>query len=228
MANAKKLTVTAIAALGLVVLAGGARASEVVYDEVPGGTITITATDLTNSSVIIGLSNNVWQLTNGAATNVGFDAAGLSLDSFVFTTSGSMTITSPTAYAGTTIQLASASLNSTGATPVSNLGGGNYQFTNAGATVSAMWSVNHGTLQTLTGGGTTGLGGSVGIGTQDTLGVDGITMGIITVAGQQISLKADIAFNGAQVPLPATAWLFTSGLALLGAPMLRRRIRSPA
>jgi hypothetical protein len=228
MVNPKKLTFPAIAALGLVVLVGGARASEVLYDEIPGGTVTITATDLTNSSTLISLSNNTWGLTNGAATNVGFDAAGLTLDSFVFTTSGSMTITSPAIVAGTTVQLASVSLNSTGAAPVTNLGGGDYQFTGAGATVSAMYSINNGTQHTLTGGGTTGLGGTIGIGPPDTLGVNGITMGIITVDGQQISLAADISFNGAQVPLPATAWLFTSGLALLGLPMLRRRNRTPA
>ncbi len=225
----KCLRSTSLAAVGIGLLAAGAQASEVFYDGIAGGTVTVTATDLTNSSVIIGLTNNVWSLTSGTASQVGFDAAGLTLDSFVFSTSGTTTVNSPTAFAGTTITLSSVSLNSTGPTAVSNLGGGDFQFTNAGATVSAMYSVNGGTQKTLTGGGTTGLGGSIGLGNPDTLGLDGITLGTLTVGGQLISLKADIAFDGAQVvPLPATAWLFASGLGLLGLPVLRRRIRGLA
>jgi hypothetical protein len=211
-------------------MAGRAQANEVTYDEIAGGTVTITATDVTNPSVIIGLSGNTLALTTGSPTNVGFDATGLSLDSFVFTTSGTITVTSPTAYAGTTINFSSLSLTSTGVTPVTNIGGGDYQFTGAGALASGMFSVNGKPAVTVNGGTTTGLGGTVGIGgTPDTLGVDGITLGTIVVGGQTISLKADIAFNGAAVvPLPATAWLFTSGLGLLGLPLLRRRIVTSA
>jgi hypothetical protein len=48
----------------------------------------------------------------------------------------------------------------------------------------------------------------------------------MTVDGQTISLKADIAFDGAAVvPLPATAWLLISGLGLMGVTILRRRER---
>jgi hypothetical protein len=218
-------SLTAMIALGIAALgiAGEAQASLVTYDGT-GGTATITATDLTNPKVIITLSGNVFNLATGTGSDVVFDAASTppNLGSFLLGTSGTVTITGPTVVAGTTIDFSTLSLTSTGATTATSLGGGNYQFLNAGASASAMYSVNGGKATSLTGS-TTGLGGSVGIGPTDTLGLTGITLGNITVNGQQISLKADIAFAGTPVPLPPSAWLLLSGLGLLNVPLLRRR-----
>jgi hypothetical protein len=230
MTRATKSTSLAVAALGLAGLLGEAQASEVTYDEVPGGTVTIVATDITNTSVIIGLSNNVFSLETGSASSVGFDAFGLTLDSFVFSAAPqTVTITSPSAYNGTQIAFSALSLQNSGTSSVSNLGGGDYGITGAAATASGSYRVNGGTVQTVTGAPTTGLSGTIGIaGTPDTLGLDAITLGNISVGGQTISLTADIAFEGMAVPLPATAWLFVSGLGLMGVPFLRRRVRTAA
>ena len=228
MTRTSKSTSLAVAALGLVALVGGARASEVIYDEIAGGTVTITATDITNTSVTIALTNNVFTLETGSATNVGFDALGTTLDSFVFSTAPqTVTITSPSAVAGTTIAISALSLQNSGTSTVTNVGGGDYEITSAAAIASGTYSVNGGTAKTMTGAPTTGLSGTIGIGgTPDTLGLDGITLGNMTIDGQTISLKADIAFDGvAVVPLPATAWLFISGLGLMGVTILRRRGR---
>ncbi len=43
MTRASKSTFLAVGALGLAGLVGGAQASEVLYDEIPGGTVTIVA-----------------------------------------------------------------------------------------------------------------------------------------------------------------------------------------
>jgi hypothetical protein len=227
MTRAFKSMSLAVAALGLVGL-GGARASEVIYDEIAGGTVTITATDITNTSIIIGLSNNVFTVQTGSASNVGFDALATTLDSFVFSTEPqTVTITSPSAVDGTTIAFSALSLQSSGTSNVTNVGGGDYEITSAAATASGTYSVNGGTAKTISGAPTTGLSGTIGIGgTPDTLGLDGITLGNMTIDGQTISLKADIAFDGAAVvPLPATAWLLISGLGLMGVSLLRRRER---
>jgi len=220
----------AIAGLGLAGLGGAAQASEVLYDETPGGTVTITAVDITNTSVNIVLTNNVFTLENGAASSVGFDALGLTLDSFLLSTAPqTVTVSSPTAFAGTKIAISSLSLENSGTSSVTNVGGGDYQVTSAAATASGSYSVNGGTVKNVPSAPTTGLSGTIGIGaTSGTLGLDGITLGNISVDGQTISLKADIAFAGAAVPLPASAWLFISGLGLMGIPALRRRIRTVA
>jgi hypothetical protein len=220
----------AIGALGLAGLGSAAQASEVIYDEIPTGTVTITAVDITNPSIIISLSNNVFTLQNGSASSVGFDALGTTLDSFLLSTAAqTVTVTGPTLFAGTTIAFSALSLQNSGTDTVTNLGGGDYQVNSAAATASGTYRVNGGALKTVPSAPTTGLTGTIGIGgTAGTLGLDGITLGSISVGGQTISLKADIAFNGAAVPLPATAWLFISGLGLMGAPALRRRIRTAA
>jgi hypothetical protein len=231
MSRASKSISLAVAALGLVGLIGAARASEVIYDEIPGGTVTITAADITNTNVTIALSNNVFTLQTGSASSVGFDALGTTLDSFVFSTAPqTVTVTSPAGFAGTTIAFTSLSLQNWGTSSVTNVGGGDYEITSAGATASGMYSVNGNTPITTTGAPTTGLSGTIAIGgTPDTLGLDGITLGNITVDGQTISLKADIAFDGvAAVPLPASVWLLISGLGIMGVPSLRRRIRGAA
>jgi hypothetical protein len=228
MRTAGKSIAVAVALLGLV---AAARASEVTYDEVAGGTVTITATDITNTAVTITLSNNVFTLQAGPTSNVGFDALGTTLDSFVFSTAPqTVTVSSPSTYAGTTIAFTSMSLQNSGTSTVTNVGGGDYEITSAAATASGTYSVNGGTAKTTTGAPTTGLSGTVAIGgTSGTLGLDGITLGNFTVGGQTISLKADIAFDGvAVVPLPASAWLFISGLALIGVPILRSRNWSAA
>jgi hypothetical protein len=215
----------AVAALSLVGLVGAARASEVIYDEIAGGTVTLTATDITNTNITIGLSNNVFTLETGSASSVGFDALATTLDSFIFTTAPqTVTVTSPSIVAGTTIAFGALSLQNSGTSTVTNVGGGNYEITSAAATASGSYSVNGGTPVSTTGAPTTGLSGTIGIsGTPDTLGLDGITLGNIIVDGQTISLKADIAFDGvAVVPLPATVWLFISGLGLMGVAILRR------
>jgi hypothetical protein len=227
MTRAPKSMSLAVAALGLVSLVGGARASEVIYDEIAGGIVTITAIDITNTSITIGLSNNVFTLQTGSASSVGFDALATTLDSFVFSTAPqTVTITSPSVVSGTTVAFSALSLQSSGASTVTNVGGGDYEITSAAATASGTYSVNGNTPITITGAATTGLSGTIGIGgTPDTLGLDGITLGNMTVDGQTISLKADIAFDGAVVPLPATAWLLISGLGLMGVSLLRRRER---
>jgi hypothetical protein len=228
MSAMSKSIYLAIASLGL---AGGVRASEVTYDEVVGGTVTITATDLTNTNVTITLSNNVFTLQTGAASTVGFDALGTTLDSFLFSTAPqTVTVTSPTSYSGTTIAFTALRLQNSGTSTVTNVGGGDYEITSAAATASGTYSVNGNSPKTVTSAPTTGLSGTVGIGgTSGTLGLDGITLGNFTAGGQTISLKADIAFDGAQVvPLPASAWLLLSGLGLISIPMLRVRGRSAA
>ncbi len=230
MTRATKSTSLAIATLGLAGLLGaGAQASEVTYDEIPGGTVTIVAADITNTSINIVLSNNVFTLETGSASSVGFDALGLTLDSFVFSTAPqTVTVTSPSSVAGTTVAFTALSLMSSGTSPVTNVGGGDYQISSAAATASGMYSLNGGTAVTVTSAPTTGLSGTVAIGATNTLGLDGISLGDIVVKGQTISLTADIAFDGVAVPLPATAWLFLSGLGLMGVPFLRRHVRTAA
>ncbi|MGA2708003.1 MAG: PEP-CTERM sorting domain-containing protein [Steroidobacteraceae bacterium] len=230
MTRASKSTFLAVGALGLAGLVGGAQASEVLYDEIPGGTVTIVASDLSNPLVTITLSNNVFTLETGSASSVGFDALGLTLDSFVFSAAPQIvTVTSPSAFNGTQIAFSALSLQNSGTSTVTNLGGGDYEITSAAATASGSYTVNGGTVQNVPGAPTTGLSGTIGIGgTSGTLGLDAITLGDISVGGKTIALTADIAFNGMAVPLPATAWLLISGLGLFGVPFLRRHRRTAA
>jgi hypothetical protein len=230
MTKTSTLISLAIAGLGLSGLASGVRAAEVVYDEVPGGTVTITATDITNPSVVIGLSGNVFTLQTGSASSVGFDALGTTLDSFIFsTTAQTVTITSPSSYSGTTIAFSALSLQNSGTSTVTNEGGGEYGITSAAATASGTYSINGGAAKTISGAPTTGLSGTVAIGgSPATLGLDGITLGTISVGAQTISLQADIQFEGMPVPLPASAWLLMSGLGFLAAPFVRRRASASA
>ncbi len=204
-----------------------ARAAPVTYDWT-GGSVTLSATD-TNGTNYLAAGASI-PLTS--ASQVTFDSTAMTIPSFEFADLGPSSLTLAGPLAGDTLTLSNLAVeppasgyssSATGTNPYNFTLGpidatGSYVVTNAADITLASGSFNHAN-PTLSGQIT--LGGA----NSDALTLNGITLGAISVAGTQIIMKGDVTFDGAAVPLPASLWLFGSGLAMLSAGRFLRRRR---
>ncbi|MGA2778074.1 MAG: VPLPA-CTERM sorting domain-containing protein [Steroidobacteraceae bacterium] len=226
----------AVVAIGCLGVSAIAEAAPVEYD-FTGGYVTLL---VTSSSAAFGTSTVV-EPTNIAlsGSEVTFNATTNQLTNFQFTTTGSTTIdlSGSLAVAGVPVSLVgdTVTLANLSATPgagytssAMSFTGGVYSFmagpVNAqgqyGVSAGSMWNVASGTPFNVTP--SSNLDGQLQI-SNNQFALNGITIGSETFDGQTISIKADVVFDGAAVPLPPGLWLLASGLGILGLPRLSRR-----
>jgi len=62
-----------------------------------------------------------------------------------------------------------------------------------------------------------------GAGSSETLALNGIALDAVAIGSTPVTIKADVIFDGAPVPLPAALWLLGPGLLGLAGTMRRRR-----
>ena len=216
---------------GTLAHAGLTHAAPVMYGWT-AGTVTALGVDNANGSV---LGQGTLPLT--AASQVSFDATALDVPSFEFADSGPSGValfggTGTVNLNGDTLTVTNLVVNSSASNYSSSAAGSNpynitlnelsasgtYVITKGAAT---LWSGSFADILTPTLSGQIALTGS---GADQTLSLNGITLGTATLGGTPITLKADVIFQGSPVPLPAGAWLLGSGLVALVGSMRRRRM----
>jgi len=221
---ARKKTLYGAAAVLLAGFAGLAHSTPVTYT-FTGGYITLSAT--VGSTTVAGATTIA--LSGNQAT---FDAQALTLNSFQFTTTGSTTIALSGAYSGESVTLSNliASPGTGYTSSAVQAAPGTYTFAASPVNATGSYALS-GILgsvgNTNFNADTNSLSGLIQT-AGDQFALNGITLGTATVkqgpVTTLVTLKADVVFLGATpVPLPATAWLFGSGLTLLGLPFIRRR-----
>jgi hypothetical protein len=220
--NRLALTVAIVALTGVAT----ARAAPVTYDYT-SGFVTVSAFAGASNTDLLAAGTEL-QLTGGHVT---FDSIALTLPSFQFLDNTPQTVTVISgAFTGEHI-----TVQSWNAVPgagysssafLSSSPPPTFGFTAGPIAASGMYSlsgpVNRGS--TSFAGTTNSLNGQVTLAGTDMIQLTGITLGSFVVSGQTITLKGDIVFEGATpVPLPASAWLLSSAIALFGLTLVDRR-----
>lgn len=235
-----KVVSLAVAALGL---SAGAYATPVVYDY-SSGAIDITGITVDGTSVLPTGSQPAIPIAATATATIDTTLDTLSFD--ISQASGSTTITLCCSFTSgsNTFSFAAAEATVSGLTAVSigNLaitgGSGSYSFSSGssnGVTLSGTASISGATENgsALTLGSKSWSGGKPTSGTvalspnSQTLQLDDVPLGSYTVDGQSVAITGDILFTGAEVPIPASAWLLASALGLLLLGRQLRPARSP-
>jgi hypothetical protein len=221
--NALALTV----AIAGVAAGAAANAAPVTYDYT-GGFVTVSAFLGSSNTDLLATGTQI-QLTGGQVT---FDAAALTLPSFQFLDNTPQTVTIVSgAFMGEKVTVMSwnavpdASYSSTAF--LSSSPPPVYGFTAGKIDASGFYSLTGPPLtrgSTAFFGTTNSLNGQVTLSGTDMIQLTGITLGSISLPGNQtITLKGDIVFEGATpVPLPASVWMLASVL-LFGVAFLERR-----
>jgi hypothetical protein len=223
--KAKYTPAVSAAMLGLFA-AAAANAAPVTYD-FTSGFVTVSAFDGSSSTDLLA-PNTELQLTGGQVT---FDSAALTLPSFQFLDNLSQTVTVANgAFSGEHITVLSwnavPDASYTSSAFLSSTPPPTYGFSAGKIDAAGMFSLAGAVTQgpTSFSGQTNSLTGQVTLSGTDMIQLTGITLGTFMVDGQTISLKGDLVFEGATpVPLPASAWMLGSALALFGFAMAGRR-----
>jgi len=223
--KAKLSLALTVAIVGLAGVAT-ATAAPVTYD-FTSGFITVSAFQGSGNTDLLAPGTEL-QLTGGQVT---FDSIALTLPSFQFLDNTSQTVTVVNgAFTGEHITVqswnavpgagySSSAFLSSNPPPT-------YGFTAGPIAASGMFSLAGPVNQSSRSfaGTTNSLTGQVALGGTDMIQLTGITLGSFVVGGQTITLKGDVVFEGATpVPLPASAWLLGSALALFGVAFMERR-----
>jgi hypothetical protein len=209
---------------GGALLGGVVNASPVVYDWT-SGSVTVLAVDNNNGNT---LGQGTLPLTS--ASQVTFDSGPpVAVPSFDFADSGpSSVVLSGGTLAGDTLTVSN--LMVTPASTYSSSGNGTnpYNITLNNLWASGSFSVTNGSTVvasgTFTDTVTATLTGQISLsGSNENLSLNGIVLDSVKINGTPVTIKADVIFAGAPVPLPAAFWLLGSGVAALAGSLGRRR-----
>lgn len=221
------ITLAALAA------ATGAQASPVTYDYA-GGAIDITGLTVDGTSVLPSGSMPTITLSGSSTATLDTSADTLSFaisqgSPLMFALCCSVTVASNTfSFASAEAQLSGLVADSIGSLALTSNGGGNFSF-NSGSGNGVNLSGTGELLGVTDNGASIGtlgprswgpagkpISGNVAVSAngQDMV-MDGVPLGSFVVDGQTVAVTGNIIFEGAVVPLPATAWLLGSALGLL-------------
>lgn len=220
-------TLALAAAIAALAGAATANAAPVTYD-FTSGFVTVSAFQGSGTTDLLAAGTQI-QLSGGQVT---FDSTALTLPSFQFLDNVPQTVT---VIGGTfsgehiTVQswnavpdaiYSSSAFFSSSPPPV-------YDFTAGKIDASGMYSLSGPIARGSTSfaGTTNSLTGAVTLSGTDMIQLTGITLGVINLSGgQTITLKGDVVFEGATpVPLPASAWMLSSAMALFVLTLVDRR-----
>jgi len=237
-----KRCIAVFGAVGVVAVATGVcEASPVTYDFVSGYASLSATSESGNPITLINPVIPAGQASSSAialtGTQLTFDAvAGASdpLSSFQFVDSAPTTLDVDSgSLSGLIIELTSVSLTSSATGYSSSVTGANpYNFL-ANPIVASMTYSLGGTVdgkavsapsKTLTGS-DLDIGGSITLGSTDSLQLNAVTLPTVTIDGHSVNLTADVNFvgNATPVPLPAGVWLFGPAAGLCGLLSMRKR-----
>jgi hypothetical protein len=206
----------ALALMTLLSVVAGARASTITYDWT-GGAVTLSATNANTGAQYLAAGQTI-PLTS--PSQVTFNSSAMTVPSFEFADAGPTTVPLQGALSAYSLEVSGLSVIPDASYSSSVTGTGpTYNYSLGALDAAGSYEIIRNSNSSIVQSGTFSkvdpiLSGQFTLNSNtDSLTLTGIALGAFSYDGATINLKGDVAFTGAApVPVPASIWLFGSGL----------------